>query len=269
MAETVLSSPETLLRPLAALAPMRVWSVIITIFGDAVLPRGGVVPASVLTELGERLEIKPEAIRVALHRLARDGWIERSKSGRNSFYGLSAGGMAKFLPASRRIYAEAPAMAAPWRLAVLPQAGDGERNALAAAGYAQVTPGLFLGDTSAGAAPSDCLIFEGAPSSWPSWARDALAPPDLAADYAALEPVLEPLAHMAHARLPGRNAAALRVLMVHQWRRLLLRHPDVPIALLPEGWRGEACRALVLQVHKALSRAADPWLDDVIGPRGR
>ena len=63
---------------LAALGDLRVWSVIITIFGDSVQPRGGTVAATTLARITGRMAIRPEALRVALHRLARDGWLERT-----------------------------------------------------------------------------------------------------------------------------------------------------------------------------------------------
>ncbi|MFN3145743.1 MAG: hypothetical protein ACE368_11065 [Paracoccaceae bacterium] len=54
------SSPpddDALFAPFLALGPLRVWSVIITIFGDSVGPRGGTVPASALAEIGGRIGI--------------------------------------------------------------------------------------------------------------------------------------------------------------------------------------------------------------------
>src|SRR6056297_3639725 len=109
---------------LARLGDLRVWSVIITIFGDAVQPRGGTVSAEALGRITRLMEIRPEALRVALFRLARDGWIERRQEGRKSFYRLSPDGIARFGPATRRIYAPGPGPDTTLRLAVLPQGAE-------------------------------------------------------------------------------------------------------------------------------------------------
>ena len=57
------------------------------------------------------------------------------------------------------------------------------------------------------------------------------------------------------------EAAAIRTLVVHQWRRLLLRHEDWPVEVLPEGWQGEVCRGLVHDTLRALDPAANTWMD--------
>ncbi len=273
MAKRETASVDALVAELCRLGDLRVWSVIISIIGDAVMPRGGVVPASALSALTERLSIKPEAMRVALYRLAKDGWITRRKSGRNSFYELSDKGRDEFLPASRRIYALAPALDGPWRLAALPQMPEATRSKaekrLRKAGYLALTSRLYLGAGAAIEAPGDAIQVDGQIARLPDWARDALAPEALQQDYADLETALSRCRRTLDAgtALQPLDAAALRTLLVHRWRRLLLRHADLPLDVLPVNWRGEACRALFLALHDLLSEQADAWLDEHIGPR--
>ena len=190
MATKVQASPVELSGKLNRLGDLRVWSVIITIFGDAVVPRGGVVPASALSAITERLGIRPEALRVALYRLAKDGWVTRRKSGRNSFYALSDTGRAEFLSASQRIYASGPQLRAPWRMASLAPMTEPKRAAqeklMRAAGFLPLTPVLFLGPTQAGKAPAGAAVLEGAHLALPDWARAALAPEALQQEYTLL-----------------------------------------------------------------------------------
>ena len=265
------TSADDLIARLGQLGDLRVWSVIITIFGDAVMPRGGVVPASALSALTDRLGIRPEALRVALYRLAKDGWITRRKSGRNSFYGLSETGAAEFLSASRRIYARAPQLHGPWRLAALPHLTEPARAAqdklMRAAGFLPLSPVLFLAPVQAGKPPAGAAVVEGDFLAPPDWARKALGPQPLQQDYARLEAALADTRKSITRGTPIQSleAAALRVLVIHQWRRLLLRHADLPPEVLPKAWRGEACRAAVLALHETLSPEADLWLDQAIG----
>jgi phenylacetic acid degradation operon negative regulatory protein len=262
------TASQTAIQTLSALGDLRVWSVIITIFGDAVMPRGGKVSATVLATLTDRLGIKPEALRVALFRLGKDGWITRSKQGRNSYYSLTKRGRETFLPASRRIYAKAPALAGPWHIAALGPDTEAERalieETLTQAGYIRLTPLLFLGAGNVAYGPDapgqDALVISGILHHLPNWARAALAPDSLQQDYIRLETALLWLRDQPLPSAPE-TAAALRVLLVHQWRRMLLRHADLPPDVLPDLWRGEACRALVLDLYQRLSDPADQWLD--------
>ena len=240
-------------RALSSLGEMRVWSLLITIFGDAVLPRGGRVPASALQAVLEQLGIKPEAMRVALHRLVKDGWVIREKSGRQSFYRLDPAGEQEFLTAQKRIYANAPALSDPWRLIVTQGA---------APGFIPLAEGVALGMLGTDL-PEDALVVTGSVDALPDWVMARLAPEPLPEEYTQLEDALE----KAKASLPldPGLAAALRILVIHQWRRLLLRHADLPAAFFPEHWRGEACRGLVLDLHASLSIQADPWFDAAVG----
>ena len=68
--------------------PSRTGSIVITVFGDAIVPRGGSVWLGTLLEFFEALDIDGGVVRTAMSRLAADGWLEREKVGRNSFYRL-------------------------------------------------------------------------------------------------------------------------------------------------------------------------------------
>lgn len=264
---------DRMIAALAGLGDLRVWSLVITIFGDSVRPRGGVVPAQALAEIAGRIGIRPGALRVALHRLAQDGWIVRSRRGRLSYCRLSPRGMAEFGPATARIYASGPALSGPWRLVAAAPGLRGEARdaAMARAGFLGLGPGLWLGPAQAGPVPPDMLGVSGALAPVPRWLCHQVADAALCAEYAALSGALSALeAALAGAALPAPlDAVALRTLVIHHWRRLLLRHPDLPAEFFPPGWPGERCRAQVLALHAGLSGPADPWLDRRIAAQAR
>src|SRR3954469_1894324 len=68
--------------------PSRTGFIIITVFGDAIVPRGGSVWLGTLLEFFKSLDIESGVVRTAMSRLAADGWLERTKIGRSSFYRL-------------------------------------------------------------------------------------------------------------------------------------------------------------------------------------
>ncbi len=262
--------PDEMIGRFGELGDSRVWTLVITVFGDSVMPRGGVVSASALSSIFRRISVKAEALRVALHRLSKDGWIVRQRSGRNSHYALSDSGRAKFLPASRRIYAGSPTLRGPWRLVALRKPLPPE-SVMCEAGFLRLTPTLFLGPSQAGEPPVEADAIEGHLRQFPDWARAVLAPESLQCDYRRLHSTLSQNmdAFQAVAEAEPLDAVALRTLLTHHWRRLLLRHADVPAEIMPKGWRGEDCRTMVLALHQSLSRSADPWLDKAIGPLER
>ena len=64
--------------------PSRTGSIVITVFGDAIVPRGGSVWLGTLLQFFEALAIDGSVVRTAMSRLATDGWLKREKVGRNS-----------------------------------------------------------------------------------------------------------------------------------------------------------------------------------------
>src|SRR5258708_15167226 len=84
--------------------PSRTGSIVITVFGDAIVPRGGSVWLGTLLEFFRTIDIDSGVVRTAMSRLAADGWLERNKVGRNSFYRLGKEGRQTFDAATQHIY---------------------------------------------------------------------------------------------------------------------------------------------------------------------
>ena len=260
---------DELVAALGAEDPPRVWSLLITVFGDAVAPRGGAVSSATLGLVTGRLGIGSGAVRTALSRLARDGWLERERRGRRSHYSLSASGRAPFAAASRRIYA--PADAAPDarpRLLAIGARGTGGTHPPGEPddGTAiELRAGLWLlverdAAQRARLAGAGYLVASAVPGPMPGWLAERLG---LAALDARCRRLRERFGALA-ARPPTEplDALAARLLLVHAWRRLLLRAPVLPPALAPDGWALPATRAFVAALYRALLPASERWLDD-------
>src|SRR3978361_431101 len=84
--------------------PSRTGSIVITVFGDAIVPRGGSVWLGTLLEFFKTLDIDSGVVRTAMSRLAADNWLERHKIGRNSFYRLARKGRQTFDAAVTHVY---------------------------------------------------------------------------------------------------------------------------------------------------------------------
>ena len=92
--------------------PSRTWSIIITLYGDVIVPRGASVWLGTLLKFFQAIGIADGVVRTATSRLASDGWLERIRVGRNSFYRLAPKGQETFRAATARIYS---ASSPPWR----------------------------------------------------------------------------------------------------------------------------------------------------------
>src|SRR6187431_1600502 len=250
--------------------PSRTGSIVITVFGDAIVPRGGSVWLGTLLEFFEQLDIDASVVRTAMSRLTADGWFERNKIGRNSFYRLVQSGRQTFDIATRHIYG-APASDWTGRFELL-LIGNGEdrdasREALKNAGFGSPLPGVWV-------APSGVPIPEEAASAIrlevsaeddsgrrllrESWPLDRTADA-----YLKFMKTFEPLRSWIarRERLSDIDAFTARILLIHHYRRVVLRDPLLPTALLPADWPGRAARKLCGEIYRGVLPASEQWLD--------
>src|ERR1700761_6682099 len=130
----------------------RTGSIVITVFGDAIVPRGGAVWLGTLLEFFASLDIDAGVVRTAMSRLAADGWLERSKVGRNSFYRLNARGRQTFDAATRHIYDPPPSdWTGRFELLLIGNSRDRDaaRDALKNAGFGSPLPGIWVAPSGA------------------------------------------------------------------------------------------------------------------------
>lgn len=242
---------------LAGLGKQRVWSLMVTLFGDLAQAEGQAIAGPVLSAVLSEMQIKPEAARVALHRLRNDGWIASQKVGRTSVHSLTDFGRSESAMASARIYAPVRSDAMDWQLVMLPDTTRDDAKDLNAAGFAPLAPRIYLGNVDA-QPPKGAWTLKG--EAVPDWVKEQFEPEGLAQDYTNLHRVLVEVdaSLPKDAALSSLQTAVLRCLIVHNWRRLVLRHPDLPPELFTSDWRGHACHA---RVDHLLSRFPRPGLD--------
>jgi len=237
-------------RSLADLGPLRVWSVLVTVFGDLAPhdPLDGPTLSAIMGAIG----IKPEATRVALHRLRSDGWIVSRKQGRTSLHSLTDQGQRDSAAASPRIYA-APDEMGRGAYALVTQDASAPLDPTL---FAQIAPRVYL---TADATPLPEGAMQMAPMDLPPWLGAQLESPSVRDAYKALHAVLMDIdAELCANHLTPLDVAVIRVMIVHAWRRLTLRHPDLPRASHSPDWRGHDCRTLVTAL---LTRFQRPDLD--------
>lgn len=268
----------SLLRHFRAQRPLRGGSLLVTIFGDAIAPRGGAVTLGSLIRLAAPFGLTERLVRTSVARLAREGWLSAVRHGRRSEYRLSPQGSARFAEATQRIYGTLhPAWDGRWTLLLLP-AGRRRpkqvREALRWLGFGQLSPNVFAhpGATAAqsrewlrslpGAA--DALLLS-------SRAAEAAGERGLAARgwdlaelgrryrrfvqrFAALETVVR------GSGLSGEDAFLVRTLLIHEYRKIHLQDPLLPAKLLPPNWVGTRAYELTRRIYAAVFALAEGYL---------
>jgi phenylacetic acid degradation operon negative regulatory protein len=268
---TALPAPlARLLKRFRAQRPLRAGSLLVTIFGDALAPRGGAVTLGSLIRLATPFGVTERLVRTSVARLAHDGWLVARREGRQSEYRLSDSGAERFAAATRRIYSPAPeGWEGTWTLLLLlarGAAGAQLRAELRWRGFGQLAAALYA-HPSAGCAevrawlaalraPPDALLLSSRSEGPASDRRLAAAGWDLkglARRYRGFVADFAPLTRVVRGALTPETAFLVRTLLIHEYRRIHLADPLLPPALLPSAWVGtsayELCRALYSGVY--------------------
>jgi phenylacetic acid degradation operon negative regulatory protein len=283
-------------KPLAAIAAAlleasvpRAKSLIVTVFGDAVEPHGGEVWLGSLIALLKPFGLSERLVRTAVLRLVREHWLAATQIGRRSYYRLSESGRHRFEDAHRRIYAaEGGRWSGRWHLVhvgldtlALPSRARVKAE-LIWQGFGTLAPNLLAHPSTDGAAldrllrdlgvAGDVLVMEAeSAAGTTASARAALvrrawdlgglarAYGDFLARFHAVAEALQ-----GSTVLEPATAFLVRVLLIHEFRRVLLRDPLLPKELLPVGWPGLAARRLARALYRGTSEPAERHLMAVL-----
>lgn len=261
---------------------MKVWSVLITIFGDCIVPRGGRICLSSLQQITAPMNLEANAIRTALSRLAKDGWLDRRRHGRQTSYALQGDGKMLFERAEERIYANG---VKPWtgEFEILVQKGETAnqrakaRKNLLKAGFGVIGSESYIRPCFEENGLHDGIdgyIFRGivtAGRDARQMAIEAWPFDELNAAYDEIHKRFQPFSRLQQGELSADPLASLvlRILLVHEWRRVVLRDVDLPLDYKPPGWLGEKVRAMVADLYLRLVEASERFLDTLEAEPGR
>jgi len=252
-----------------------------TLYGDYAFPRGVDLWLGGLVAFGARLRISEVAVRSAVARLARDGWISARRDGNRSFYGLSARGRSLIEEGTERIYE--PRMVAwdgSWCVLTyaIPEAQrahrDRLRRELAWLGFGALGGGAYVSPRDV-AARAQALVanhgvsefariftarFDG-PVTAEAMVRRCWNLPAIARQYEAFIKHYAPMyrrdATLRRKRaLSDASAFVHRFALTHDFRRFPFIDPDLPAQLLPRGWSGTRARELFESYHALLTDGA-------------
>src|ERR1700754_3054036 len=245
--------------------------------------RGGWVPMRALNQLLELFGVGESTSRVVLSRMRREGWFTTCRDGRQTSYALTARSIKMLDEGRARIFDRGrDDWDGTWRMVIyaVPEESRGERDRvrrtltwhgfgpLAAATWISPHPRLeVVREALAGLAATRMDLLESRALSrtadremaFRCWDLDGLARDytELISEYSQLPDV------STLAALPGPQALRRQVELVASYRALPFRDPDLPSALLPEGWPGRRAHELFTAAHDVLHGPADSFVRDV------
>jgi phenylacetic acid degradation operon negative regulatory protein len=263
----------------------RAGSLITTVFGDAIAPRGGQVWLGSLIKALAEFGIGERLVRTSVFRLAQDGWLLSEQVGRRSYYCLTATGRERFDQATHRIYG-APTMAwdGNWCLLLLSGLDTATKERvrkecgwlgfgpLSANVLAHPVPDLAdLDVTIERLSVADSLVVLSGQTlrneaGMRRLAHDCWSLSELDERYGQFTSVYQLLLDAAKKRtqVKDKTAFVARTLLIQDYRKILLRDPMLPQELLPAQWRGLTAYHLCRSLYQMLYQGADRYLTAVM-----
>jgi len=260
---------------------LRANSVLITVYGDVVAQRGQAVWLGSLIQLGGMFGLSPRLVRTSAFRLAADGWLTCTRLGRRSFYALSEAGLQRVQHAERRIYDfKLPTWDGHWTLAILAAGLAASarlhlKRELRWEGFGELSPNVFAHPHASHPSLKEIIRTAGAvdhvmvlsAESIDGYSHKPLQTvmhatfklDRVEAAFKQFVTRFEPVLQQA-ASLSAREAFFARTLLIHEYRKVLLRDPNLPQALLPAGWSGLLARQLCEALYGQLLSSSEAFL---------
>lgn len=264
-------------------------SLLLTVFGEYVLPSGAAVWTSTLLHVAAGLGVEEKAARQALNRLAADGWIAAGREGRRVRWALTGHGRTLLTEGAERIYSfgrERESWDGRW-LVLLVSVPEAQRdlrhrlrNGLTWAGLGSPSPGVWVsphpareaeakqvvGDLGLDAvAFSFCGPFAGIGSERSmveqAWHLGELARAyeEFVRRFAGLRPrgADEGGTDVVSAKgVPSDEVLFAQIRLVDEWRRFPRLDPQLPLEMLPPHWIGLRAANVFDDLHRQWHGAA-------------
>jgi phenylacetic acid degradation operon negative regulatory protein len=256
-------------------------TLLITFFCDVVTQHGGEIWLGSIIHAMAPFGINERLTRTAVFRLVQDDWLESRKHGRRSYYRLSETGAHYYQRAAKRIYAaSSPKWDGDWTLLFVSLVEEEKRDSLHKGlswlGYGRIASAVYalprddhsaLNELLADMEVEDSVVKMRAQADSSKnlqklvltrWKLDDLRRryKDFTAHYREAGELLKNAKPAS-----GHNLFLFRILMLHEYRRILLSDPELPTAMLPDDWEGYDAQALTSELYRALALTTAKWVN--------
>ncbi len=263
--------------------PLRAGSLIVTVFGDTISQHGNTVWLGSVIKALEPFGLNERLVRTAVYRLVQDDWLESFQVGRKSFYSFTEPGLRHYEKAARRIYAaEHTCSEGDWLFVYLNAVPEKQRESLRRElswlGFGGLFPGvmvkpgaerLSLDETLGELKVQDqVVIMRSQPDDMVSAQQlrhmvfECWDLAQLQRQYHALLERFQPLYDLLKcgAVFTPEQAFQLRTLLIHDYRRLLLKDAELPQSMLPVAWVGRDAHNLTANLYRGIHGKAEEFV---------
>ena len=261
-------------------------SVLVTVLGDSVLPVTKTLWLSSLFELAEPFGFSERLVRTSMFRLVAEGWMTNERIGRRSRYSMTLLAVRESEDADRRIYgAESDPWDGLWTFAVVdtPSMPAAERDRIVRHlrwhGFVTLGRGMMASPSTTEHGLSELLDLVAPVAIVPAgraeladlqglvkggFFAEVFRTADTEAAYRDFLARYKPWQREDLAASAPLDAYSLRTMLVHEFRRVRLRAPDVPAELLPPDWIGNRAYNVAADLYRRLSPPAAQALGEIL-----
>ena len=282
---TIEAASRKLVAEFASRRTLRTGSLITTVFGDSIAPRGGTVWLGSLITVMEEFGISERLVRTSVFRLVQDGWLQATQIGRRAYYSLTDEGRLRFEQATHKIYGEPDTTwDRNWCMVLLgdldADAKELVRKELGWLGFGALSPGVLAHPSPDMAdvdltlrrlgVADDVIVMSGLTirnePGMRRLAQESWNLADIDSRYESFVNRFRPLiaAYGKNAEIAPKTAFLVRTLLIQEYRKVLLRDPQLPAELLPAGWHGTAAYQLCRNLYRAVYQKADDYLTETM-----
>ncbi|AGL21136.1 PaaX family transcriptional regulator C-terminal domain-containing protein [Actinoplanes sp. N902-109] len=253
---------------------MQARSALFDLYGDYLRPRGGRAPVAALVKLLAPLGIAPPAVRTAVSRMVRQGWLHPLRLVSGPGYLLTPMAARRLDEASARVYRTGRTGWDGRFDLVMLSAPVTKRDAakLTFLGYGMLSEHSWVAPRAAeevdAVLSGTGIAYERFSASHAAGSAGAAGVVERAWDLSAIAAAYEefiaaqkPSVTAVNARSSDEEAYAARFRLVHAWRSFLFRDPQLPSSLLPSPWPGVSAASFFDKHATRLRPAADRYVE--------
>lgn len=260
-------------------------SLISTIFGDSVLHRGGNISLASLIQLLELFGFNDRAVRTSVFRLVKNDWLCSDKIGRTSFYRITDSSRSTYLQAEQRIYNDQMKEWDHYWDLILMSSLDTENKALLKKelewlGFATISTNLMaypgcnrielqrllvdlnMSEQVVVFKAETLQLFNNSVDTIGRMLRTNWPIDELRQRYLQFLDIFREIGVLLmqeNEQLEPVQAFQIRTLLIHYYRRILLKDPALPLELLPTDWPAISARTLSMNIYKKVFEPADEY----------
>ncbi|MGO4887677.1 phenylacetic acid degradation operon negative regulatory protein PaaX [Anaerobacillus sp. MEB173] len=267
---------------------MNTRSMIFTLYGDYIRHYGSEIWIGSLIRLLKEFGHNEQAVRAAISRMSKQGWIQSTKRGNKSYYVLTEQGSNRIEEAAKRIFKlNQPSWDGKWRILMysipeeIRQVRDELRQELVWSGFGSLSNSSWISPNPLEKQVYDMISKYDIKSYVNFFIADYDGPNEkkhLVESCWDLQEINERYGEfiskysqkyiidknkIEKGEMTDGQCFVERTILVHEYRKFLFVDPGLPQELLPDKWLGDSAASLFSQYYKEIAEPAGRFFEEI------